>query len=241
MPKIEKHNQTQRATYELRQRITTGELPGGMRLHEIAMAEQLEISRTPLREAMARLAEEGLLDRVESGGFVVRSFSLRDALDAIDLRGILEGTAARMAAENGVRKESIDEINQTIAKLDACFATNDGPADFDRYSVLNGLFHDQMAALCDSAVITRELERVKSLPFASPSAFVFGSAARAASHHSLIVAQQQHRAIVSAIANREGSRAEMIVREHARIARQNLLDFGPEAAPALPGMGLIVR
>jgi GntR family transcriptional regulator of vanillate catabolism len=146
-----------------------------------------------------------------------------------------------MAAEYGVQKEQIDGIKKTLVRLDSCFAINDGPADFDRYSELNALFHDQLAALCDSAVITRELERVKSLPFASPSAFVFGSAARAASHHSLIIAQQQHRAILSAIENREGSRAEMIVREHARIARQNLLDFGPESATDLPGMGLIVR
>jgi GntR family transcriptional regulator of vanillate catabolism len=241
MARAEKHNQTQRATYELRQRITNGELAGGMRLHEIAMSEALQISRTPLREAMARLTEEGLLDRVESGGFVVRSFSMRDAVDAIELRGILEGTAARMAAENGVKKESIKEINCTLEKLDMCFGANDGQADFDRYSELNALFHQQLAAMCDSAVITRELERVKSLPFASPSAFVFGTAVHTASHHSFIIAQQQHKAIISAVLNREGGRAEMIVREHARIAQQNLIDFGSEQAQAMPGMRLIVR
>ena len=51
---------------------------------------------------MSRLAEEGLLDRVNSGGFVVRTFGFADVVDAIELRGVLEGTAARLAAERGV-------------------------------------------------------------------------------------------------------------------------------------------
>lgn len=241
MAKREKDNHTTRATYELRQRITSGDLPGGMRLYEIAMADELQISRTPVREAMSRLAEEGLLERVDSGGFVVRSFSMSDAVDAIELRGILEGTAARMAAERGVDPAKIDNIKEILGQLDACFGTIDSPADFDAYSEYNAAFHDELAGLCESVIIARELERVKSLPFASPSAFVLGNRARAASHHSLIVAQQQHWAIVSAIENREGSRAEMMAREHAKIARENLLSFGAETSETLPGMRLIVR
>ncbi len=64
---------TLRAVIELRQRILSGELAGGTRLLEVAMAEELEISRTPVREAMSRLAEEGLLERSKGGGFLVRS------------------------------------------------------------------------------------------------------------------------------------------------------------------------
>ena len=66
------------------------------------LAKEFSISRTPIREALSRLAEEGLLERARGGGFVVRSFAIADVLDMIELRGVLEGTAARLAAERGV-------------------------------------------------------------------------------------------------------------------------------------------
>lgn len=235
-------NHTTRAVYELRQWIFSGALAGGSRLREIAVAEKLNISRTPVREAMARLAEEGLLERAGSGGFVVRSFTLRDAVDAIELRGILEGTAARMAAEEGAAKEQLAAISVTLAKLDSCFGPAGYPVDFECYSELNTVFHEQLAGLCRSAIIRRELERVKSLPFASPSAFVLDRPGEAMSQASLVVAQGQHRALVEAIEAREGARAEAIAREHARTARANLLatsGTGAVNGVGTAGIGLI--
>ncbi|PTX04991.1 GntR family transcriptional regulator [Pararhodobacter aggregans] len=238
-------NLTKRATYELRQRIIHGGLPGGTRLYEVALSEDLQISRTPVREAMSRLAEEGLLERAPGGGFQVRSFTLRDVTDAIELRGVLEGTAARLAAEQGAEPRALAEIGAILDRLDACFATGTvGAIDFDGYSELNAQFHTRLAELCQSPVILRELERVKSLPFASPSAFVLGSNENARSFHSLVVAQVQHRAMVQAIERREGARAEAIAREHARIARANLESTfvtDAQTPEAMPGIALIVR
>lgn len=237
-------NLTKRATYELRQRILQGGLPGGTRLYEVALSEELQISRTPVREAMSRLAEEGLLERAPGGGFQVRSFSLDDVLDAIELRGVLEGTAARMAAERGAAPERLAALRALLGRLDACFTDAGDLADFDAYSELNARFHTQMAALCDSQVILRELERVRSLPFASPSAFVLDRPGLGRSTRSLHVAQTQHHALVEAIEARQGARAEAVAREHARTARANLeASFGPGARPAgpFPGQALITR
>ncbi len=78
-----------------------------MRLFEVSLAETLEISRTPVREALSRLAEEGLLDRLPNGGFVVRRFGYEDVIDSIELRGVMEGTAARLAAERGASPEGL--------------------------------------------------------------------------------------------------------------------------------------
>ncbi|GKY86644.1 GntR family transcriptional regulator [Sinisalibacter aestuarii] len=233
---------TKRATYELRQRIVGGALPGGTRLYEVALAEELDISRTPVREAMSRLAEEGLLERARGGGFVVRSFTYRDVIDAIELRGVLEGTAARIAAERGVSADEIRKIRGIVAQIDTCFGAIDSPVDFDRYSELNATFHNLLADLCGSPIIQREIARVKSLPFASPSAFVLGHATSAATHRTLVMAQTQHRAIVDAIESREGARAEALAREHARIARENLETNrnGSDSGQPLPGMALIV-
>jgi GntR family transcriptional regulator, vanillate catabolism transcriptional regulator len=233
---------TKRATYELRQRIVGGDLPGGTRLYEVALAEELDISRTPVREAMSRLAEEGLLERARGGGFVVRSFTYRDAIDAIELRGVLEGTAARLAAEQGTTAEEIRKIRAIVDEIDTCFGVLDAPADFDRYSELNAAFHAALSGLCASPIVQRELERVKSLPFASPSAFVLGRSDSAASHRALVIAQAQHRALVDAIEAREGARAEALAREHARIARENLdaNRAGADSGRFLPGLALIV-
>jgi len=242
MPDNKGSTHTKRATYELRQRIIEGKIVGGTRLYEVALAEDLAISRTPVREAMSRLAEEGLLERARGGGFVVRSFTYRDVIDAIELRGVLEGTAARLAAEQGVEPQKIKQIKAIVDEIDTCFGAIDMPANFDRYSELNAEFHDALARLCNSAIILRELERVISLPFASPSAFVLGRRQTAAAHRGLVAAQMQHRALVDAIEKREGTRAEALAREHARIARHNLETSQiEENAPfSLPGMSLVI-
>jgi GntR family transcriptional regulator of vanillate catabolism len=214
--------QTMRATIELRQRIFDGRLAGGTRLLEVSLAEDLGISRTPVREAMSRLAEEGLLDRARGGGFVVRSFRFRDVVDAIELRGVLEGTAARLAAERGADPVQLARIRKTLERLDGCFGPEPGEVDIDGYTEFNARFHEQLAALAGSEIVQREIERVNRLPFASPSAFLPDSIYTSRLRRLLPANQEQHRAIVAAIEAREGARAEALAREHARAARTNL-------------------
>jgi GntR family transcriptional regulator, vanillate catabolism transcriptional regulator len=231
-----------RAVIDLREKILSGKLPGGMRLFEVPIAELLQISRTPVREALSRLTEEGLLDRLPSGGFIVRRFGFADVIDAIEMRGVMEGMAARLAAERGASAEALEKINKTVASLDLCFGERLDDVDFDAYSELNESFHHQLAALCGSDMIRREVERAGSLPFASPSAFLPDKADIAAFRRSLRGAQEQHRAIVAAIAAREGTRAEAIAREHARTARRNLeymINEDPDLIAKVRGLAFI--
>lgn len=233
-----------RAVIELREKIISGELQGGMRLFEVSLADTLQISRTPVREALSRLTEEGLLDRLPSGGFVVRRFGYSDVVDSIELRGVMEGMAARLAAERGAAPEALAEMATTVARLDACFGTEIDEVDFDKYSDLNEIFHHQLAALAGSDVVRREVERASSLPFASPSAFLPDKADIAAFRRSLRSAQAQHHALVEAIGAREGTRAEWLAREHARTARRNLeYIFGedPDLLQKIPGLAIIHR
>ncbi|MCJ8518003.1 GntR family transcriptional regulator of vanillate catabolism [Pseudorhizobium tarimense] len=230
------------ALMELRKRILNGDFPGGTRLFEVALAETLQISRTPIREAMSRLAEEGLLDRLANGGFVVRSFTFADVLDAIELRGVLEGTAVRLAAERGAPADALQEVQDVLAQLDACFGSAPRDVDFEAYSDLNAQFHTLLTALSGSAVLQREIERATRLPFASPSAFLSGRTNIDVFRQSLQVAQEQHRALVAAISSREGTRAEFIAREHARIARRNLeyvILENPDLIEQVPGLALL--
>lgn len=233
-----------RAVIELREKIINGELPGGMRLFEVSLAETLEISRTPVREALSRLAEEGLLDRLPSGGFVVRRFGYADVVDSIELRGVLEGTAARLAAERGASAEALARLKDIVHKLDACFGPHEDDVEFEAYADLNEQFHLELAALSGSEVVRREVERAAALPFASPSAFLPNKLDIAAFKRSLRTAQTQHHAIVNAITAREGARAEFLAREHARTARSNLeyiFSQDPELLEKIPGLALIHR
>lgn len=231
-----------RAVNELRARIVNGALAGGTRLYEVSLAEDLEISRTPVREALSRLAEEGLLERLPNGGFAVRRFGLGDVVDSIEIRGVMEGMCARLAAERGVSPLRMDEIRAVVREMDECFDAEGEGVDFDRYAELNAQFHLLLSGLAESPMVAREVQRAASLPFASPSAFVPNHAQFQAFQRSLRAAQDQHKAILDAIANREGARAEAISREHARIARGNLeyiFTKDPEILGRMPGLGLI--
>lgn len=233
-----------RAVVELREKIFSGELHGGMRLFEVSLASQLDISRTPVRDALSRLCEEGLLDRLPNGGFVVRRFVYADVIDSIELRGVMEGTAARLAAERGVEVGALKDIRATLARLDSCFGAEQDDVDFDAYSELNARFHQQLAGLAASDVIRREVERACALPFASPSAFVPNRLRISAFWRSLRFAQAQHHELVKAIAAREGARAEAMAREHARTARYNLeyiFDEEPGLLEKIPGLAFIHR
>lgn len=210
----------QRALITLRQRILGGNLPGGTRLFEVALAEELGISRTPVRAALSRLAEETLLDRTSGGGYVVRSFAVADVVDTIELRGVLEGTAARLAAERGAPPQLLDEARAILRGIDALFRSE--TFDMEAYSGLNTRFHHLLSRMSQSPVLMREIDRITALPFASPSAFLDDQSRQAALVRTLAAAQEQHRAIIDAIDNREGSRAESLAREHARAARRNV-------------------
>jgi GntR family transcriptional regulator of vanillate catabolism len=76
--------------------------------------------------------------------------------------------------------------------------------------------------MADSPVLTRQIERAINLPFASPSGFVMVQARLPEARATLIIAQDHHRCVVRAIENREGARAEALMREHARLAHRNL-------------------
>lgn len=223
-----------RAQIELRERILAGDFKPGTRLMEVALAEELDISRTPVRDAMARLAEEGLLERVRTGGYRVRSFALADVADAIELRGLMEGATARLAAERGITPEIAARFAEALAALDAVFEAD--RFDFEAYSSGNTAFHETLWHAADSEVFTRETARVASLPFASPSAFTPDKSALPAFERSLVIAHDQHHRIVEAIKAGEGMRAEALAREHARIAKRNLdymVDRGTGAALSL--------
>lgn len=218
--KVSHGSQLEKAILGLRTLVLSGEVDAGERLSEVAVAKTLGLSRTPLRQAMDRLVAEGLLERIATGGCKVARITEDDIADAIELRGVLEGTAARLAAERGPDPDLLSQARDALDQIDTaidCF----GMLDFDLYIAENSNFHRLLARLSGSALMERELERINRLPLASPSAFLNEHKRFPDFVASLNRAQFQHRAILNAIGNREGARAEALAREHARLAREN--------------------
>lgn len=234
-------SQAVKALLRLRELILAGDLPGGARIAELAIVERLGVSRTPIRAALIRLEQEGLLQRLSSGGYAVRTFSENDVADAIELRGIMEGLAARLAAERGVDPALLDETRACLDQIDVTLAPSMlDDEGFSRYVELNAHFHLLLSRMVGSDVVARELDRVKGLPFASPSAFVVVRTHSRQARDMLVIAQDQHRQVLDAITLREGARAEAIMREHSRITRRNLLAAVQAArVEGLPGAQLI--
>lgn len=234
-------SQSLKTILSLRELILSGELKPGERLSELAIVDRLGVSRTPVRMALVRLEEEGLLEAIPSGGYAVRHFSEADIFDAIETRGTLEGLAARLAAERGPSPGQIAEIKSCLRKLDALVQGEHTDETLTTYVELNERFHQLLINMSGSRVVARQIERAVALPFASPSAFVEVQAMLPESRAILLVAQEQHRAVVDAIERREGARAEALMREHSRVAHRNLV-MALEHQPALdlvPGMALV--
>ena len=234
-------SQAVKAQLRLRELILSGQLAAGSRIAELALVDLLGVSRTPIRAALMRLEQEGLLQALPGGGYAVRTFSEREVADAIELRGTLEGLAARLAAERGASRRALLEARECLDQIDRVLLDPSLSEDmFSEYVELNARFHRLLADMPGSEVLSREIERAAGLPFASPSGFVGVQVDNAPARDMLVVAQHQHRQVLDAIERREAGRAEALMREHSRIARHNMqLALRDPQLASMPGVQLI--
>jgi GntR family transcriptional regulator of vanillate catabolism len=232
-------SQTARALIALRESLMRGEFAPGERMAELPLVARLGVSRTPIRLALERLAHIGLLDLSAGGGFTVRGFTAADALDAIEVRGVLEGTAARLAAERLTDAAEVAPLRRLSEKMARLRQLSDDSVGY--YMDLNEAFHAGLVALAKSDMLRRSIDYAGSLPFASPSAMVFPTVDSAESADTLACSKEHHRSLVEAIARREGTRAENLAREHAWIGRRVLAIAlsDREALRRVPGASLI--
>ncbi len=197
---------SQRVYESLKLSIINGELQPGQRLTETEIARQLDVSTTPVREALRRLAAEAFVEILPWRGVVVQGYSAKDLLDAYQCREALEGLACRLAAANmdssGLKKlrklceesarasavTELVEINSAIHDLIFSYSNN------ARLSGLLGLFNDVIVH--DRNVTAYSDARRRSI-------------------------EAEHQAIVEALEQRDGDKAETAMRTHV----QNGLKF----------------
>ena len=231
-----------RVQLRLREMVLSGELQGGSRIAELAIVDMLGVSRTPIRAALLRLEQEGLLEALPHGGYAVRTFTERDVSESIELRGTIEGLLARFAAERGAPAVVLREARECLEEIDGFLkAPTLSDTAFTQYVALNERFHRLLREMAGSQLVAHQLDRVMVLPFASPSAFVIEQADSPRARDMLIVAQDQHWQVLDAIEQREGARAESVMREHSRIAQRNLRQALRAQPAGLPGVRLIRR
>ena len=181
--------------------IYTSQKP--IRLDERALGEQLGVSRTPVREAISRLEQEGIVENIaRRGAFVVRK-SKSEILDIVDVWAALESMAARLATS----RASDEEISQLRSK----FATLDGDearAHIDEYSDTNIEFHQTIIRLGHSELITQMANQL----------FFHMRAIRASTigdRNRVAQSVMDHSRIIEAIEERDAYHAEQLVRDHA--------------------------
>ncbi|MAM13870.1 MAG: GntR family transcriptional regulator [Rhizobiaceae bacterium] len=204
---------TEAVTKRLRHLIMTGEISPGDRLTEVGLARLLDVSRTPVRLALARLEQEDLVQGEPHRGFRVRRFTIEEMREIIEVRATLEGMSARLAAERGGFQQYEDEMMRCIAIVDELIARGDGGESARNVFIeVNVRFHATIASMAGNSVLSRRLEES---PFrASP---LFHAFTDEEAVEGFATSQFDHKRIVEAIRNGEGTRAEFAMREHALV------------------------
>jgi GntR family transcriptional regulator of vanillate catabolism len=236
-------SQQSRVLVQLRDMILKGEFMPGERLAEIPLAEKLGASRTPVRLALTSLEHEGLIEQSPSGGYQMRRFTAREIADAIRVRGLIEGFAARLLAEEGAPRQLLRDLNECLDAGDK--AVNKPTMEIDDYAAyveMNDRFHKLIMDGCGNSALHRVMDMLDGQPFASPSAMLPMQSSMEEGHEWMRQAHRTHHALVQAIQRGQGSRAQALGEEHVEIARMNL-DYALErpelAAELMPGIRLV--
>ena len=215
-------SQLERATEKLRDLVLRGTFRTDVKLPEARVAELIGVSRTPARLAMAALERDGLLVRLPRRGFRVRSFSLDEVVQAIEVRGELEAVAARLVAEKGLAAPYEARMQACIKRAEALLATPDLEAAQRRdWCDMNSAFHAALVEASGVRPLTAAYAQVNLVPLASPRDTIFNVAQPDVGRHQLTVAHEDHVRILRTLIDRHSTRAAALMREHAHRSGEN--------------------
>lgn len=235
-----------RVAFTIREMLLHGEFQPGQKLAEAAIAERLGVSRMPVRHAFAVLERDGLIVNIPNRGAFAARFTLRQVLDARELRGTLEGLAARLVAERGITPATKRSLEAMLEEGDELFATisSFSPTIAERYRQLNDRFHTTIVTASESKPLLMSYEANNRLPLASPAAISVDTSNLEEMAETLRATQIDHHRIVAALKASQGSRAEALMREHAQTAIESFLGYAERLdqldMKTLPGLRLVI-
>lgn len=213
------------AEHALRALVLRGTLAPGDRLGEVELADLLGMSRTPVREALRRLASQGLVEITSNKGARVTAWSDGELEQVFALRAQIEGHAAAHAARQAA-PEQVDELARLArAHLDAALPVR--TRDLDRVAELNSDFHALLVAITRSSTLATALSGLVHTTVLARTHSAMDEAAMTRSAH-------HHLEIVAALRARDPLWAESVMRSHLLSARASLLGPRPAARPHDP-------
>ncbi len=196
---------------ELQDAILMGTFKKGEALTELALSEKLGVSRTPVRGALSRLSEEGLVELIPNRGAVVIGITKEDLIDIYRIRMRLEGLASAMAAEKITETEK-KELIDTAELSEFYIMKNDG----ERIKELDTQFHQTIYKASGSRMLEkvlsdlhRNIKAYRKVSLTSP-----GRAERSA---------EEHREILNAILRGDSAEADRLTSLHVEHALTNML------------------
>ena len=196
---------------KIEEEILTGELPRGTSLGEVALAKRLGVSRTPLRSALHRLSEEGLVEIQANKGAKVIGINTSDLVDIYTIRQRLEGLASSLAAKR-ISKEELRELEESVDLAEFYVNRN----DTEHIKELDTVFHSIIYKASGSRFLAMTLSELhkKIKAYRKRSLDVPGR---------LLNTISEHREILEAIKNGEAERADELTSLHIERALENML------------------
>ncbi|WP_337018972.1 GntR family transcriptional regulator [Oceanobacillus massiliensis] len=197
--------------------IITGKYQQGKRLTEEELAEQLHVSRTPIREAIKQLESEGLIIPFRKRGVIVREFTETDIRQIYNLRALLESYATGEAAIQR-NEEEIFQMEQGNHDYEQAIRLLNNPTlgDIESIQQKNQSFHSKVFAAAHNEHVMNHIERVVVVPLIFRAFYWY-------SEKQLIQSIEAHKTILQAIKDRESDRAKAAMNEHIYLGRDHVL------------------
>ena len=201
---------------KLEDEILAGKLTRGTALTEISLSERLGVSRTPVRSALHRLAEEGLVEAVANKGCVVIGITNADLVDIYKIRVRLEGLASAIAATR-ITEEGLNTLRESVELAEFYISKN----DTEKLKELDSEFHETIYRSTGNRLLCKTLSELhrKIKSYRKLSLTVPGRLERSV---------LEHREIYQAIAIRDAEKADMLTSLHIERALENVLSTLPE-------------
>lgn len=215
--------QSEVALLKLRELILSGTFPPGSHLMEVPLAEQMDVSRTPVRLALGALAQEGLLKYTAKSGFVVRGFSVKEIADAVSVRGSLEAMACSLVAAKGLSAESRDKLRDNVKRtLDLSKKRSIEAEHVALWCELNGEFHEVLVREAQNETLAKFVQQVDSVPLAGPR--TVAATFRNLDRIGTVIGQSvtMHQLVLDAVESGQAERADYLMREHVYQGRRGL-------------------
>ena len=197
---------------EIERMILQGELQSGAKLTEATLAEQLGVSRGPVREAFRMLEESGLVRTIKNRGVFVRDVAVEEALEIFEVRAVMDLYVGRKLAET-ITPQQLKELRQLVDAMDQA-VTGGNAGDYHRFNLK---FHDRLLELADNAKLTATYRKLVN------ELSLFRRQNLTA--ESMAVFTREHKQIVKAIAAGDPEAAGQAMFQHVMNSRERTLEY----------------